>query len=171
MIGGRGAASWQPQSSTSRCPEGKVRPLQLRVLALAGAGGAGREGGAPWLVSSGFLLDRKHSPVPGERQSWGEEGNAGWPGPGDAGQSSLLLAGGELADLAAGGAGLAGGVGGGAGPALALGPGAQLPRLRPVHAHGLGQPLAAALPVLPGLLLRHLSWYCEVLSVEKKKRI
>lgn len=74
------------------------------------------------------------------------------------GQSSLLLAGGELADLAAGGAGLAGGVGGGAGPALALGPGAaQLPRLRPVHAHGLGQPLAAALPVLPGLLLRHLS--------------
>lgn len=73
------------------------------------------------------------------------------------GQSSLLLAGGELADLAAGRAGLAGGVGGGAGPALALGPGAQLPRLRPVHAHGLGQPPAAALPVLPGLLLRHLS--------------
>lgn len=36
------------------------------------------------MVSSGFLLDCKHSPVPGERQSWGEEGDAGWPGPGDA---------------------------------------------------------------------------------------
>lgn len=70
---------------------------------------------------------------------------------------SLLLARGELADLAAGRAGLARGVGGGAGPTLRLGFGAQLPRLRPVHADGLGQPPAAALPVLPRLLLRHLS--------------
>lgn len=44
----------------------------------------GKEGGAPWLVSSGFLLDCKHSPVPGERQSWGKEGDTGWPGPRDA---------------------------------------------------------------------------------------
>lgn len=72
--------------------------------------------------------------------------------------ASLLLAGGELANLAAGRAGLAGGVGRGARPPLGLGFGAQLSRLRPVHADGLGQPLAAALPVLPCLLLlRHLS--------------
>lgn len=70
---------------------------------------------------------------------------------------SLLLARGELTDLAAGRAGLARGVGGGAGPTLRLGFGAQLPRLRPVHADGLGKPPAAALPVLPRLLLRHLS--------------
>lgn len=71
--------------------------------------------------------------------------------------ASLLLAGGEFADLAAGRAGLAGGVGRGARPPLRLRFGAQLSRLCPVHAHGLGQPFATALPVLPCLLLRHLS--------------
>lgn len=66
MSGGEGpaTAAWCPGAGRSRgCREGR---------------------GAPWLVSSGFLLDCKHSPVPGERQSWGEEGDAGWPRPGDA---------------------------------------------------------------------------------------
>lgn len=85
------------------------------------------------------------------------------------GGPSLLLAGGELADLAAGRAGLAGGVGRGARPPLGLGFGAQLSRLRPVHAHRLGQPLAAALPVLPGLLLRHLS--CKGRGTVRQRRV
>lgn len=39
------------------------------------AGGCRESGGwFPWLVSSGFFLDRKHSPLPGERQRWGEDG-------------------------------------------------------------------------------------------------
>lgn len=66
---------------------------------------------------------------------------------------SLLLAGRQPADLAAGGAGLAGGVGG---PALRLGFGAQLRRLRAVHTHGLGE--APALSILTGLLFWDLSW-------------
>lgn len=122
-----------------------------------------QEGGDAGNNTGGSGAEERGAPRPPPLPSWGHKPlcTHGCPPavavPVRGAPGSLLLAGGELADLAAGRAGFARGVGGGAGSPLRLGFGAQLPRLRPVHADGLGQPPAAALPVLPGLLLRHLS--------------
>ena len=69
---------------------------------------------------------------------------------------SLLFAGRQLADLAAGQAGLAGRVGGGAGPALCPRPGIQLGCVGAIHAHSLGKDPVLCAP--PSLLLQNLTF-------------